>query len=186
VINFQVSHRVVFALTLFVVSSASARLKEPPATSKADVEAAQRAWCNALIEIGSVSKASGDAKDTASKILSTAYNYDRGTVLFKPTLTHGDQTFRMTKAGALAYFVGGDSAFPNDSGFALKQWVKCEPKVAGVVSSGDMTIAMGKVHLENAKGDKVTVDKTFGYLRDSDGTMRIVLHHSSLEYSPPK
>lgn len=184
--NLQVSHRVIFALTVLVASSASARLKEPPATGKADVEAAQRAWCNALIEIGSVSKAGGDAKAVASKILSTAYDYDGGTVLFKPTLTHGEQTFRMTKAGALAYFVGGDPAFPNDSGFALKQWVKCEPNVAGVVTSGDMTIAMGKVHLENAKGDKVTVDKTFGYVRGGDGAKRIVLHHSSLEYSPTK
>jgi hypothetical protein len=32
-------------------------------------------------------------------------------VLFKPTLTTGDQTFRTTHKGALSYFVGGDSSF---------------------------------------------------------------------------
>jgi hypothetical protein len=30
------------------------------------------------------------------------------------------------------------------------------------------------------------VDKTFGYKRDATGALRIVLHHSSLPYSPSK
>ena len=37
-----------------------------------------------------------------------------------------DLTFRTTKAGALAYFVGDDKAFASDSGFALKGWKKYE------------------------------------------------------------
>jgi len=119
-------------------------------------------------------------------VLSKAYDYDAGIVLFKPTLTFGAQTFRPTKQGALAYFVGGDPSFPDDSGFALKQWVKCESKIVGVVVHGDMALAMGNVHLEDAKGSKVTVDKTFGYLRQDDGSLRIVLHHSSLPYVPAK
>ncbi len=32
------------------------------------------------------------------------------------TLTHGDQTFRLDKRGALAYFVGGDEMYPSDKG----------------------------------------------------------------------
>jgi hypothetical protein len=119
-------------------------------------------------------------------VLSTAYAYDDGPVLFKPTLAHGAQTFRMTKDGALAYFVGGDPAYPDDHGFALKQWVRCEPAIAGVVVQDGMAIAMGNVHLENAKGEKVMVDKTFGYRRDATGQLRIVLHHSSLPYTPAK
>jgi len=43
-----------------------------------------------------------------------------GAVLFKPTLPVNPQTFRATRAGALAYFVGGDPSFPKDKGFALK------------------------------------------------------------------
>jgi hypothetical protein len=35
-------------------------------------------------------------------------------VAFKPTLTQQPQTFRGTKAGALAYFVGGNATYPND------------------------------------------------------------------------
>jgi len=49
-----------------------------------------------------------------------AYAYRMGAVLFKPTLPVNPQTFRATRAGALAYFVGGDPSFPKDKGFALK------------------------------------------------------------------
>lgn len=152
--------------------------------TKAQVEAAQRGWCDALLSLSESGRKGGDSKTLASNILSKAYNYDRGPVLFKPTLTHGAQTFRMDKQGALAYFVGGDPTYPNDDGFALKDWTKCRSEVRGVVQSGDMAIAMGNVHLENGKGDKVMVDKTFGYQRQADGSLVIVLHHSSLPFAP--
>ena len=176
----------ILSATACASTNSTAVVPSPPATqiAQADVEAAQRSWCAALIEIGHQGATGGNAKATATDVLSKAYDYDTGTVLFKPTLTFGAQTFRTTKQGALAYFVGGDSSYPDDSGFALKQWVKCEAKVIGVVVHGDMAIAMGNVHLEDAKGNKVTVDKSFGYLRHDDGGLRIVLHHSSLPYVP--
>ena len=55
-----------------------------------------------------------------------------------------------------------------------------------MVVHGDMAITMGNVHLEDVKSNKVTVDKSFGYLRHDDGTLRIVLHHSSLPYAPAR
>ena len=54
----------------------------------ADVKAAQDAWGKALIQIsqdynnGGISK----AKATAQQVLDSAYGYDLGPVLFKPTL----------------------------------------------------------------------------------------------------
>lgn len=156
----------------------------PAAITRAQIEAAQVAWCDALVRIGQAAATGGDARAVASEVLSTAYGYDRGPTLFKPTLTFGERTFRMTKAGALAYFVGGDPAYPDDHGFALKTWVRCTPAIEGVVASGDMALAMGNVHLEDKKGTKVTVDKTFGYQRDDRGALRIVLHHSSLPHKP--
>jgi len=167
---------------------AAAPLSPSPVASieRAQVEQAQRAWCDALVAIGKEGASGGDAKAMASKVLSTAYAYDEGPVLFKPTLTHGPQTFRLTKDGALAYFVGGDPAYPDDSGFALKQWVRCEPEVKGVVAAGDMALAMGNVELTDVNGKQVKVDKSFGYRRDKAGALRIVLHHSSLPYTPSK
>ena len=151
---------------------------------RSSVEAAQQSWCAALLSLSEAGRKGTNAKALADRILSTAYNYDSGPVLFKPTLTYGAQTFRMDKRGALAYFVGGDSAYPNDTGFALNDWVSCRPDVRGVFQDGDVAIAMGNVHLENGKGDKVMVDKSFGYHRKDDGSLVIVLHHSSLPYQP--
>lgn len=152
--------------------------------SRDAVVAAQTAWCAALVGIGAEHAAGRDAKAMAKEVLSTAYGYDAGIVLFKPTLTHGAQTFRMDKQGALAYFVGGDPAYPDDSGFALKGWSTCTPEPKGVVAEGDMAVAMGNVHLVGKDGSKVMVDKSFGYRRNTDGELVIVLHHSSLPYSP--
>jgi hypothetical protein len=104
-------------------------------------------------------------------------------VLFKPTLTVAPQTFRTTRAGALAYFVGGDSNFPKDTGFALKGWTRCEAKNAAVFIAGDSASSMGNVMITDKKGQVTTVDKTWSYVKDDAGKLRIVVHHSSLPYS---
>lgn len=177
-------------LALAIAGCASSQAKSPnvgehsqPIT-QAEVVGAQRAWCDALLSLSQAGRTGADAKTLASTIIDKAYNYQSGPVLFKPTLTHGAQTFRMDKRGALAYFVGGDSAYPNDDGFALKDWVSCTPDIKGWVHDGDMAVAMGNVHFVNGKGDKVMVDKTFGYKRDASGNLRIVVHHSSLPFAP--
>ena len=88
------------------------------------VHTALQTWCDNVVAVGKVHAEGGDAKAFASKVLSENYDYDNGKVLFKPTLTFGAQTFRPTKEGALSYFVGGNSDYPNDNGFKLKPWVK--------------------------------------------------------------
>jgi len=156
-----------------------------PAITEDQVKAAQVAWCDALLAIGKADATGGDAKAMASEVLSSAYAYATGPVLFKPTLAFGAQTFRFDQQGALAYFVGGDPAYPNDSGFALKGWTSCRPDVRSWYTDGDVALAMGNVYFEDGKGNKVMVDKTFGYHRSAGGALQIVLHHSSLPYTPP-
>ncbi|MBN8486070.1 MAG: hypothetical protein J0L50_15005 [Sphingomonadales bacterium] len=153
--------------------------------SLAEVEAAQTAWCGALVAISTENDTKGHAaaKTLAGQVLDSAYAYDMGPVLFKPTLTVAPQTFRTTRDGALAYFVGGDKTYPNDTGFALKGWRKCESVNTGVVITGNTAISMGNVTMWDAKGNVTRVDKTWGYVRGGDGKLRIVLHHSSLPYS---
>lgn len=151
----------------------------------AEVEDAQRAWCGALVAIATEGDTKGHAaaKTLAGQVLDSAYAYNMGPVLFKPTLTVAPQTFRTTREGALAYFVGGDKAYPNDGGFALKNWRKCESANAGIVITGNSAISMGNVNMWDSKGAMTKVDKTWGYVRDGEGKLRIVLHHSSLPYS---
>lgn len=154
--------------------------------TEAEVQAAQEAWGKALVQISQDfdSKGLKAATRTANNVLDGAYGYTMGPVLFKPTLTYGDQTFRTDRAGALAYFVGGDKNFPNDKGFALNGWRGFEYKNAAVHINGDMALTMGKVMLTNKAGQVTTVDKTWGFKKDSKGVVRIVLHHSSLPFSP--
>jgi hypothetical protein len=156
--------------------------------TEAEVKAAQDGWGKALIQI-SDDYASGDiakAKATANRVIDAAYGYNLGVVLFKPTLSHGAQTFRTTKAGALAYFVGDDRSFPADKGFALGGWKKYEYRNAGIFINGDLAITMGNVILTDKDGKVTTVDKTWGFKKDSQGQLRIVLHHSSLPFQPSK
>ena len=114
--------------------------------SEQEVLDAQQGWCKALLDIGNVHTKEGHAaaKALAGQVIDGAYAYQMGAVLFKPTLTVNPQTFRTTRDGALSYFVGGDSAFPNDDGFALKGWKKCEIENAAIFITGDSATTMGE------------------------------------------
>lgn len=154
-----------------------------------EVNAAQQAWCDALVKIGKLKEEGGDYKAYAEKVLSEAYNYDYGKVFFKPTLAFGDQTFRNTKKGALAYFVGGDLDYPNDKGFALTPWVKARYDNAGNTNEGiqiygSVAITMGNVWVTDKTGKEVMVDKTWVFKKGKDGKLRIIVHKSALPYLP--
>ncbi len=154
-----------------------------------EVNAAQQAWCDALVKIGQLKEEGGDYKAFAEQVLSEAYNYDQGKVFFKPTLAYGDQTFRNDKKGALAYFIGGDPAYPNDKGFALTPWVKARydnagQKNEGIQIYGSVAITMGNVWVTGKDGKEVMVDKTWVFKKGKDGKLRIIVHKSSLPFSP--
>lgn len=153
--------------------------------TEADVLAAQKAWGEALVKIANDYDNGGfsRAKATAEAVIDAAYGYQMGPVLFKPTLTVAPQTFRTSREGALSYFVGGDKAFPADSGFALKGWRAVEVKNAAILINGDMATTMGNVSLTDKAGNVTTVDKTWGFKKDANGVVRIVLHHSSLPFA---
>ncbi|MFN4079536.1 MAG: hypothetical protein ACK4NS_01435 [Saprospiraceae bacterium] len=156
-----------------------------------EVNAAQQAWCDALVRIGQLKEEGGDYKSFAEQVLSEAYNYDYGKVFFKPTLAFGDQTFRNDKKGALAYFIGGDPDYPNDKGFALTPWVKARYDNAGdnnegIQIYGSVAITMGNVWVTGKDGKEVMVDKTWVFKKGNDGKLRIIVHKSALPFSPSK
>ena len=156
-----------------------------------EVNAAQQAWCDALVKIGRLKEEGGDYKAFANQVLSEYYNYDSGKVFFKPTLAYGDQTFRNDKNGALAYFIGGDKNYPNDKGFALTPWVKARYDNAGSANEGiqiygSVAITMGNVWVTGKDGSEVMVDKTWVFRKGKDGKLKIIVHKSSLPFSPSK
>ncbi len=155
------------------------------AITEAEVLSAQQAWCSALIGISGAYQRGGAvaARQIAEQVIDQAYGYQLGAVLFKPTLTVAPQTFRTTRDGALAYFVGGNPDFPQDSGFARKGWTQCQVDNAAVFITGDSATSMGNVRLTNGDGETTTVDKTWKFVKDDQARLRIAVHHSSLPFS---
>lgn len=174
--------------TLALASTVFAKGPVPTYNSnitEAEVLAMQKTWGEALIKISDDFASGGKVKATAtaSAVLDAAYGYNMGPVLFKPTLTEAPQAFRVTKEGALSYFVGGNPAYPKDTGFALKGWKKVDIENAAIHINGDVASTMGNVTFTDKDGKKTTVDKTWTFKKDDMGKTRIVLHHSSLPYS---
>ena len=149
-----------------------------------DLISARTAWGNGLIEISKSFETEGIeiARKVASNMLDTLYGYDLGQVLFKPTLSGGSQTFRPTKEGALSYFAGHNSAYPNDSGFGIKFWREISSDTSAFFIDDTVAMWMGRVVLIDRDGQVTKVDKSWGYKLDVNGNLRIVLHHSSLPY----
>jgi len=147
---------------------------------------AQKAWAEALLKISKTHAEGSDYKKVASDVIDGGYNYQNGIVLFKPTLTTGDQTFRLDKEGALSYFVGGNAKYKNDTGFALKGWTRYITKNSGIILNGSTAISMGNIYLYDKTGNETIVDKTWGFKMNEFGELKIILHHSSLPFKTTK
>lgn len=147
---------------------------------------ARQAWGDGKIAISEAFEEGGidAARKTAEVHLDAIYGYNLGPVLFKPTQASGEQTFRLTKEGALAYFCGHSDDYPLDAGFAIQGWRSVTSQTAAEFINGDIAMWMGWVSLTDKVGEITKVDKSFGYKKDESGVLRIVLHHSSLPYTP--
>lgn len=154
--------------------------------TETEIAQARKAWGDALIAISKAFEQDGidGARSVAEGVLDAAYGYNLGPVLFKPTLASGEKTFRPTRDGALSYFVGHSADYPLDSGFGIKGWRNVESETSATFIECDVAMWMGWVTMTDKDGQITKVDKSFGYKKDEQGTLRIVLHHSSLPYQP--
>jgi hypothetical protein len=158
-----------------------------------DVNKAQEAWCNGLVEISQAYRDNLDYRRLANDFIDRLYDFDGGRVFFRPTLAMAPQNFRTTRAGALAYFIGENPAFPNDKGFAKLPWISAtyDNEIEGndaIQIHGNIAIVMGNVYLRQAEvtagGKEVVVDKVFVYRKDSNGTLRLIVHNSAVSNLP--
>lgn len=184
--------KTILVLTAVLLTPSASIAHQPPhaGITEAEVNAAQQAWCDGLVRIGKVHKEGGDYKAVANQVIDDLYDYKEGKVFFKPTLASGKNTFRPTHDGALSYFIGGNKDFPEDSGFALKEWTKVRydnnAAENGIQIHGDIAITMGNVYLTNSQGQEVMVDKTFVFRRGKDDKLRLCTHKSALPFVPTK
>lgn len=151
-----------------------------------DMAEARKNWGDGLIAISKAFEAEGidGARTVAEVIIDGAYGYNLGPVMFKPTLASGEYTFRPTRKGALSYFIGQDRDYPLDQGFGLRGWRKVTSQSSAHLLDADVAMWMGSFNFTDKNGDTIRTDKSFGYKRDVEGRLRIVLHHSSLPYQP--
>ena len=159
-----------------------------------EVRAAHKAWTDALVSISQTYKKDGfkAAKSLAGDVIDGAYGYQLGAVAFKPTWANGDTTFRTTRDGAVSYFVGGDKNF-DDLGFGIgskpdpvtgerSAWKKAWFDRSVMRLDGNTATVQGFMYTKDEDGNVGYVDKTWAYQKDDEGTVRVVLHHSSSPY----
>ncbi len=150
--------------------------------TKTDVRDAQKLWGEGIIEIGEAYTKKKDYKSLTEQFIHRHYGYQEGLVLFKPTLASKEQ-FRDNFEKALSYFIAGNPDFPEDQGFALRPWTEVKFRNAGIILIKNHAVAMGNYYFTDPTGYKVKVEYTFGYFKNSEGIIKIHLHHSSLPYS---
>lgn len=152
-------------------------------TTHIEIEAAQRKWANAILDIGQTYREGGDYRAKAIRMIDALYAFhtNSGQVLFKPTKA-AIKAFRSTPQAALSYFVGSDEDFPEDKGFALEPWVAVRFENAGFLLENDLAVAMGNYFFARPDGSEVKAEFSFGYVQDDEGALHICLHHSSLPF----
>ena len=165
--------------------------KQPTTGCEAAVIAAQNEWKLLILSISSTYLAGVDFVYVARMGIARLYGYDIGRVLFKPTQAVL-QPFRVTPQGALSYFVGYEAAgnvdgIPEDKGFAIAAgdgWSDVRFDNDQISCWGDIALAEGYYYFTNKKtGVPVGVEYSFGYEK-YEGDWKIVLHHSSIPFSP--
>ncbi len=149
--------------------------------TEAEVMAAQQAWGEGIVAIGAAYTADEDYTAVAAEHITKFYAYGAEPVLFKPTLAAADQ-FRGTFEEALSYFVGG--IIDEDNGFAIAPYTDVRWENEDIFIDADSAMAMGNYFFTGTDGNETKVEYSFGYVKDAAGDLKIVLHHSSLPYSP--
>jgi len=113
-------------------------------------------------------------------VLDDLYGYASGfDVLFKPTKA-AEQAIRLTETEAASYMVTG--CVPEDKGFAITPFTDVRFDNKGTLLLSDSATAMGEYYFADA-GDGITkVEYTFQYRRAADGSLKIIVHHSSIPF----
>lgn len=155
-----------------------------PVITEQEIFDAQKQWGEGLIRIGKIYMDNGDYISAAIEHINNRYNYQDGVVLFKPTLA-SEKQFRTDFQGALSYFIGGNENYPEDVGFAIKPWISIRWENIGTKIFADVALAMGNYYLTPLNSsEEVKVEYSFAYIKDNDGTLKIVLHGSHFPYKP--
>ena len=147
-----------------------------------EIEKAQEKWGKGIVKIGELKDSLKECRMFTIDFINKMYDYENGIVQFKTTKS-SDFQFRGDVKAALSYFIGSDSDFNEDKGFALNPWVKVDFENNSINIINDIAIAMGNYFFTDNDGGKTKVEYSFVYKKNDIGDLKIILHHSSLPYS---
>ena len=140
----------------------------------------QNKWASGIVEIGKTKNNFKESVSVTKKFINELYDFENGNVQFKPTKA-SEKQFRNDFESALSYFIGNNTDFSEDSGFALNPWVSVEFENDSINVYDDIVIAMGNYFFIDQNGDKTKVEYSFVYKKVGD-SLKIILHHSSLPF----
>ena len=144
--------------------------------SSNQIEHFLNSWKDGVIEIGRIHLEGGDYEKSAELFVSTHYAFDSEEVLFKPTFTK-EVIFRNSKDLALSYFIGGEVV--EDKGFALKPWEEIRLEELNIIEQDNLMVAMGTLNFKPLNLEENTLIAFTFLLIDTDGSLKIKVHHSS-------
>jgi len=150
--------------------------------TKQELETAQKTWGEGVVKIGSLMADMSECKKFTENFVDELYDFDNKEVLFKPTKA-AVQQFRINKTGAVSYFIGENSEYSEDKGFALQPWTKVRFENVALILEETRALAMGNYFFSDQSGNETKVEYTFGYTKGKDGALKIDVHHSSLPFS---
>ncbi len=167
--------------------------------SESEVTDAQERWGDGIVRIGNVMSDGGNYVQEAFEHIEEMYDYQDGTVLFKPTLA-SSVPHRPTVGGALSYFVGYDSAtkylkslnaaerqglkiYKEDKGFATNPWRQVRFENHDIVYHGPTAVAMGNYYFTDTEGRETKVHFTLGFIKRGE-EVRIYVQESNLPFNP--
>lgn len=151
----------------------------------------QKFWGDGVIKIGSLKETPKECKSFAQSFLEKLYNFQNGTILFKPTKC-AIQQFRKTLEDASSYFIGDvleclegvEKKCVEDQGFATNTpWKEIRFENSDMILENNRAIAMGNYFFIDFEDKEIKVEYTFGY-KLINNELKIDLHHSSLPYNP--
>jgi len=152
---------------------------------KEEIIEAQKAWGNAIVKIGSLRKNRTLYEKEAEVLIGKLYAVHEKKILFKPSKATIIQ-FRENMEAAKSYFIGGDKNFLEDKGFALHPWKKVRFKNSGIILEENRAIAMGNYFFTDLNNKEIKIEFTLGYFKNTNGEIKIDLHHSSFPYYQAK
>ena len=85
--------------------------------------------------------------------------------------------------GPLSYFTASNGVCPEDNGFAINGWTNVRFENQNMILNESTALVMGNYFFSSTEGNEVKAEFTFGYMMDSNGALRINVHHSSLPVS---